>query len=169
MSLLLLGIIFKEEASANPAPAPNRFRGYYGRGGYSSSRVSGYKYGYGKRSAEPEPEADPYYRYGNYRYGGGKRYGYGGKRYGYRYYGYGKWSYDLMVGLANEWHHLKYYWSKLKTSNPSLYDVTLILQNQRQWLDLCTSIYNLLICALWTNKRTSANLIRVLDYLNIKG
>ena len=86
MSLLLLGITFKEEASANPAPAPNRYHGYYGRGGYPSSRVSGYKYGYGKRSAEPEPEADPYYRYG-YRYG---QKGYGRRRYGYSYYGYGK-------------------------------------------------------------------------------
>merc|ERR1712013_11219 len=67
MSLLLLGITFKEEASANPAPAPIRYRGYYGTGGHPS--VSGYKYGYGKRSAEPEPEADPYHRYYGYRGG----------------------------------------------------------------------------------------------------
>merc|ERR1712013_26067 len=84
MSLLLLGITFKEEASANPAPAPIRYRGYYGTGGHPS--VSGYKYGYGKRSAEPEPEAGPYHRYYGYR--GGK--GYGRKLYGYSYYGYGK-------------------------------------------------------------------------------
>ena len=78
MSLLLLGITFKEEASANPAPAPNRYRGYYGKGG----SMSYYPYGYGKRSAEPEPEADPYHRY----YGYTARGGYGRKRYGY-YYG----------------------------------------------------------------------------------
>ena len=81
MSLLLLGITFKEEASANPAPAPNHYRGYYG------SYYPRYKYGYGKRSAEPEPEADPYYRYGSYRYA---RKGYGGRKYGYYGYGYGK-------------------------------------------------------------------------------
>ena len=83
MSLLLLGITFKEEASANPAPAPTLYRGYYGKGG----SMSYYPYGYGKRSAEPGPEADPYYRYGNYGYGVRKRYGYGNR---YRYYGYGK-------------------------------------------------------------------------------
>ena len=82
MSLLLLGITLKEEASANPAPTPNHYRGYYG------SYYPRSKYGYGKRSAEPEPEADPYYRYGNDGYG--RRKSYGGKTYGYGYYGYGK-------------------------------------------------------------------------------
>jgi len=82
MSLLLLGITFKEGTSANPAPAPIRYRSYYGTGGNPTYRVSGHKYGYGKRSAEPEPEADPYHRYYGYRARGG----YGRKRYGY-YYG----------------------------------------------------------------------------------
>jgi len=96
MSLVLLGITFKEEASANPAPAPNPYhhvghggRRYYGGRVYNSyrsykpsRRLSGVRYGYGKRSAEPEPKAGPIHRYGM---------SYGGKRYGgFGYYGYGK-------------------------------------------------------------------------------
>jgi len=94
VSLFLLGITFKEEASANPAPDPNphhhvrnSYRGqrYYGRGlggyrGYSPRYAL--TYGYGKRSAEPEPKAGPNHRY---------RMRYRGKGYGgYGYYGYGK-------------------------------------------------------------------------------
>jgi len=91
MSLVLLGIAFKEEVSAHPAPDPNprhhfsklysRGRSYYNRGGYYGyypSRILSY----GKRSAEPEPMAGPRHRFGmRYR---GKGYG------GYDYYGYGK-------------------------------------------------------------------------------
>jgi len=93
MSLVLLGIAFMEEVSANPAPDPNphhhrkayKGRSYYGGySGYYPSRALSYgvRYGYGKRSAEPEPKAEPNHRYGiRYR---GKGYG------GYGYYGYGK-------------------------------------------------------------------------------
>jgi len=90
MSLVLLGIAFKEEVSANPAPDPNprhhrkayRGRSYYGGYRfYRPSRILSYGY-YGKRSAEPEPMAGPRHRFGmRYR---GKGYG------GYDYYGYGK-------------------------------------------------------------------------------
>ena len=92
MSLVLLGITFKQEASANPAPDPNphhhrkvyKGRSYYGgaRGGYYGYRPSSVLSYYGKRSAEPEPKAGP-----NHRYGHGMRYrgkGYGGN---YGYYG----------------------------------------------------------------------------------
>ena len=89
MSLVLLGIAFKEEVSANPAPDPNprhhrkayRGRSYYG--GYRFYRPSpylSYGYGYGKRSADPEPNAGPNHRYGHGMIYRGK--GYGG------YYGY---------------------------------------------------------------------------------
>merc|ERR1712212_1302117 len=99
----------KKEVFADPLPAPDAEADpyhSYGYAGYGLGKRYGY-YGYGKRSAEPDPHHHYYggYRrkgYG-YRYGYGKRsaepdpnhhyYGHGGygkKGYGRRYYGYGK-------------------------------------------------------------------------------
>merc|ERR1711872_1132428 len=65
-----------------PSTSPHSLSQLLWYRGNPTYRVSGHKYGYGKRSAEPEPEADPYHRYYGYR----ARRGYGRKRYGY-YYG----------------------------------------------------------------------------------
>merc|ERR1712055_1179644 len=69
----------KKEVFADPLPAPDAEADpyhSYGYGGYGKKGY-GHRYGYGKRSAEPDP---------NHHYYGG----YGKKGYGYRYHGYGK-------------------------------------------------------------------------------
>merc|ERR1719334_2733565 len=84
--VLLFALAVKKEAFADPIPTPEAapmaeadpYHGY----GYKGYGRSMRYYGYGKRSAEPDPN---HHYYGGY----GMKKGYG-KGKGYGYYGYGK-------------------------------------------------------------------------------
>merc|ERR1711941_1081 len=97
-----MGHVAKRSADAEPEADAAYLYGGYGYGAFGGAYpyglgyngFAGYPYGYpavgysayyGKRSADAEPEADAYYGYYGYRYGGYR--GYYGYPYRYGYYG----------------------------------------------------------------------------------